>query len=268
MDTKAKLMLVVCGLAIVGAGIALDQLRTRQRLGNPGVRLVDQPSLNVKKEPIGTQSVPLPEKVKGFTSEYEPVPDAVLTWLPKDTTYGQRRYRAADGFWVSSTVVLMGSDRGSIHKPQICLVGQGWDIEKSELEHLRIEHPHVYDLPVMRLKATKEVQLESGQRIKVSGIYAYWFVSQDQLTADHWERQWWMAKDLLTRGILQRWAYVSYFAVCMPGMEQATFERMKGLMVESVPSFQLVAGPKLMASAAPATTSGGDTTAGLVPLAH
>jgi hypothetical protein len=39
--------------------------------------------------------------------------------------------------------------------------------------------------------------------------------------------------------VLQRWAYVSYFAICSPGQEDATFERMSRLIEESVPEFQL-----------------------------
>ena len=50
---------------------------------------------------------------------------------------------------------------------------------------------------------------------------------------------WWLTRDLLTRGVLQRWAYISYFAVCVPGQEDATFDRMKSLIAASVPEFQL-----------------------------
>jgi len=40
-------------------------------------------------------------------------------------------------------------------------------------------------------------------------------------------------------GVVQRWAYVSYFTVCPPGGEEAAFARMKGLITASVPAFQL-----------------------------
>jgi hypothetical protein len=44
---------------------------------------------------------------------------------------------------------------------------------------------------------------------------------------------------LLHSATLQRWAYVSYFAGCEPGGEAAAFERVKRLIVASVPEFQL-----------------------------
>jgi len=70
----------------------------------------------------------------------------------------------------------------------------------------------------------------------------FWFVADGQLTSSHWTRTRWMIRDLLTRNVLQRWAYVSYFALCAPGDEDATFLRLSRLVAASVPEFQLAAG--------------------------
>jgi hypothetical protein len=75
------------------------------------------------------------------------------------------------------------------------------------------------------------------------GVFLYWFVADNELTAYHWERMWWMARDLVRTGVLQRWAYVTVFSPCFPGEEEATFERMKRFVSSSVPEFQLAAGP-------------------------
>jgi hypothetical protein len=40
-------------------------------------------------------------------------------------------------------------------------------------------------------------------------------------------------------GELQRWAYVSWFTVCEPGKEDATFARIKPLIAAAVTKFQL-----------------------------
>ena len=64
------------------------------------------------------------------------------------------------------------------------------------------------------------------------------------------QRMWRMAKELVRTGVLQRWAYISYFAVCAPGNEAATFERIKKQIVDAVPQFQIApesSGPKLAA---------------------
>jgi hypothetical protein len=168
----------------------------------------------------------------------------VLDFLPKDTSFGQRLYTAADKFWVQANVVLMGADRTSIHKPQFCLGGLGFNIDAAASSEttIHIDRPVPYDLPVMKLVATKEAMIE-GRKEKVRGIYVYWFVADNEYTARHWERMWWMARDVMRTGVLQRWAYASYFAYSRPGGEEATFERMKKLIVASVPEFQLTPKP-------------------------
>jgi len=55
---------------------------------------------------------------------------------------------------------------------------------------------------------------------------------------------WWMARDLFHTGVLQRWTSVSCLSACLPGQEDATFERMKKFIAASVPEFQLVPRPK------------------------
>jgi hypothetical protein len=50
----------------------------------------------------------------------------------------------------------------------------------------------------------------------------------------------WMARDVLLTGILDRWAYISFFSYGAPGQEDALFERMKKLIAISAPEFQLV----------------------------
>lgn len=222
----------------------LHHLQATQRLGEPGVVLSAEPSQDTRGNPVGTNSVFLPVELPGYRSQPMPVAQVVLDMLPKDTTFGQRHYVGNDGFWIDTSVVLMGADRSSIHKPQICLVGQGWKILKSTPIKVKIDRPHPYELPVMKLDVTGEVTLNDGQRTRLNGVFLYWFVSQNQLTSDHWDRQYWMARDLIQHGLLQRWAYVTYFAVCREGLEGLAFERVKNLIVAGVPHFQKVAGPQ------------------------
>ena len=94
-----------------------------------------------------------------YTSEAVEVDKATLGWLPQDTSFGQRLYRAPDGFEASVNVVLMGSDRTSLHKTEFCLEGQGWRIDRgaSRETTVHMDRPYPYDLPVMKFIATSEV---------------------------------------------------------------------------------------------------------------
>jgi len=248
MTTQGKFALCV-GLLLMGLTAAvLGRMQAFQKLGQPGLRLVAQNVYAEGGSVIGTNAISLPEKVLNFESKDMPISTNVVTWLPPDTTYSQRAYQDPDGFQALMNVVLMGTDRTSIHKPEYCLPAQGFAVQKSERRMISIQKPHPYDLPVVKMTTAKEMIMANGQKTQVSGLYVYWFVADQQITADHAERMRWMARDLITKGVLQRWAYVSCFAVCLPGQEDAAYARMEKLIAAAVPEFQLATGAMTVAT--------------------
>jgi hypothetical protein len=184
-----------------------------------------------------------PERILNLESKDLPITRVELDWLPKDTTFGRRLYRAPDGFQVQLMAVLMGTDRTSIHKPQQCLTGQGFQIQSEVPIRIAIREPHPYELPALKMTAMRPVTLPNGEKSAIRALYVYWFVAEDEVTADHNQRMASMATSLLTRGILERWAYVSCLAYCQPGEEETTYARMAELIASSVPQFQLATGP-------------------------
>ena len=226
----------VIALCLIGAAaVLLQRVHDRQALAPPGVKTHPLPeSIRLEAD--------LPQRVLDFDSEKLEIDEATLVTLPKDTSFGQRRYRAADGFEVDLRVVLMGRDRTSMHKPQFCLTGQGWRIDDlaSRQTSVQVKRPYKYDLPVVALIAHKTISVE-GQKQPVSGIYVYWYVADDALSASTsgMQRMYLMAAKLLKTGILQRWAYVSCFAPCLPGQETATFDRVQSFIAAAAPEFQL-----------------------------
>ncbi|MDB6017745.1 MAG: eight transrane protein EpsH [Pedosphaera sp.] len=245
---KRFILIVALGLMASTAG-GLTWLRTHQQLGRPGILtspITDSPRLNIH----------LPEFVLDYKSEViEPDP-GLFTYMPKDSSFGQRRYVATDGFTTLLNAVLMGTDRSTIHKPQFCLTGIGWKIDDSKSVETTVpmQNPHPYDLPVMKLLATRNFDIK-GRTVTARGIYVYWFVADHELTASHWTRMWRMGKELLSTGRLQRWAYITCFSVCEPGQEDATYARMQKFMQASIPQFQLATGPRSAGVTAAQTAS-------------
>lgn len=249
MKNRAKLAGGAALTLMALAAFGLTQLQTLQRLGTPGVKVVAHDVSGEGGVRIGTNSVPLPEKVLNYDSTELPIAKVVSDWLPKDTTYAQRLYRAADGFELVVNAVLMGTDRTSIHKPEYCLAGQGFHTEKIERVKIPIEGPTPYLLPVQKWTVTREATLEGGAKVRHAGVYAFWFVADQQLTDDHNERMKWMMRDLLTKGVLQRWAYVSCYAICPIGQEEATYDRMRLWIANAVPTFQVGPVPRVRLTA-------------------
>lgn len=241
---RQPIILTVLALLLMGAGtMFLANHQKLQKLGIPGVRVVEAKIYDPDGNVAGEQKVPLPDRVLDYESKDMPIQHEVLNWLPKDTVYGQKMYKAEDDFSIQVNAVLMGSDRTSIHKPEYCLQASGFGNQRQQEETILVEEPHPYELPVMKMLTTKTVKLENGGTAEISGVYVYWFVADGELTATHGERMWWMARDLIFDGVLQRWAYISAFSVCLPGQEEATYERMSRFIGAMVPSFQITTGP-------------------------
>jgi hypothetical protein len=246
---RNHLGLFLAALAIVGLGAGLlVRLKAGQRLGAPGVRVTAVPGTNLWQ-------VPLPERVLDFKSEAVPTAEVERLTLPPDTTFGKRFYQAPDGFAVFTSVVLMGTDRTSIHKPEFCLEGQGWTTLKSEQVEIPMTRPSPYALPVTRMTLSRQVRGRDGSPVEMRGLYVYWFVADGALTASHWERIRRMSLEMLRSGTLQRWAYVACLTTFPPGSEAAAFERLKQFLAAAVPEFQTAHGAAVAAGTAPAAAA-------------
>ncbi len=236
---RPRLLLAVAALFIMGAGAGwLGHLRTNQRLGQPGVRWAPE-------EGRLRGRIDLPEQVAGFTSTNVEPSQLERDVLPADTSLARRLYRSADGtVEILLGVVLMGTDRTSIHKPEYCLTSQGWQIVGAETVSMTVDQPHRYTLPVRQFTTSRLARTPDGRQFKWSGVYLFWFVADGRLTASHWGRVGWLTWDLLRSGVLPRWAYISAFVTCPPGRERQAAEQARAFLQQVVPQFQLTTGPR------------------------
>lgn len=234
MNRNKWILTLMTVLLIGSTAVVLARYKSIQRLGEPGVKTRPIPGSH-------NLEVVLPEKVLNYDYKGMQQSEIVTNVLPSDTSYGLCQYTLPeDQLGIQASVVLMGTDRASLHKPQFCLTGQGWNITKTEVVSIPLAKPAPYDLPVIKLTATK-VFKEEGREITYSCLYVYWYVCNDKISANPSgaDRMWSMARNLITTGVLERWAYISYFAPCAPGTEDAKFERVKELIAAAVPEFQI-----------------------------
>jgi hypothetical protein len=225
------LIFFVALILITGTAAALAEFKSHQKLGQPGIKAEAIPGQIAMK-------IELPENVPGFISTNIPESDVELGYFPKDTSYTRRAYQMGNTPPIYATIVMMGADRTSIHKPDYCLPGQGWTITEKSVVNVSLAGVN-YNLPVAKWLISNSFQSPDGARQTIHGIYVFWFVADNEQTPNFYQRLWWLTRDLVSTGVLQRWAYVSYFVPCEPGQEDATFERVKKLISESTPQFQL-----------------------------
>jgi exosortase len=157
--------------------------------------------------------------------------------LPPDTGFSRKTYvsiaNPAQQTLVS--IVLSGHDRTSIHRPELCLVGQGWTIlgaSEREFEYPGRGAP--FPATLLRVETTA---VTSAGRTTVPGLAAYYFIGGDFIVASHWERLCRDAWNRLFHARADRWAYVLVLTYSRDG-DAAALGRIKLILDSTLPSFQ------------------------------
>lgn len=183
-------------VAILGGGVLVTSLTSDvTRVSEPGVRLENG-------KPY------LAEKVGDWTGgELQGLTEDERRILPADTEGARRLYTDSEGNELYCSVVLAGRDVTSIHRPELCLPGQGWKIQTAHTQSIPLASAGA-NLEVMRLNSVRTVALPDGGTAQTRSIFLYWFVGKDRLTPHHWERLFWTAKDRVLHNTNHRWAYI------------------------------------------------------------
>ena len=160
--------------------------------------------------------------------------------LPPDTGYARKDYVAvADpAKRVFLSVVLSGRDRTSIHRPELCLVGQGWSIDETTERRFSYPGKNAGNFPVTLLRVQRQVRTPRGI-VVVPQLVAYWFIGGDTVVASHWRRLMVDGWNRVVHARADRWAYVLMQTDARDG-EAPALERMQTVLNETLPAFVIV----------------------------
>lgn len=123
------------------------------------------------------------------------------TWLPADTRMLKRIYRSSAGEMLAATVVVSGKSRLSIHRPEMCLPGQGFHILSNRVRELDLGGGRRLRVRVVRAARTGEAPIG----------FIYWFVNPRVEATSHWVR---IFSDVWTRSVhsrINRWSMITLF---------------------------------------------------------
>lgn len=193
-------------------------------------------------------SLELPDSVLGMRGKEFPPSDAELAILPKDTQFAKKTYTDPFGNSVNCQIVLSGGDRRSIHRPEACLPGQGWNMLANA--PYEIELASGKKMMVKKLRLNREVETSPGVQKTLYMLYYYWYVGSDYTTHDQIQRVVRTNVDLLLYNLVHRWAYVIVSAPILEGFipnglnEEQTQKRILDFMREAIPAFQRSEMPK------------------------
>jgi exosortase len=198
LSSVSRIALWTTLLLVESALVAVDVRAMERRPAVPA---------GVKLSADGVNPIALPEFLgTEWIGQRVDVTAVERSILPPDTGYSRKNYVAvADrSQQVFVSVVLSGQDRTSIHRPELCLVGQGWIIEKSE----RAELWTAPSLPITLLHLRREAWTRTGERHVLHALFAYAFVSENAVVGTHAGMLWNTAIHRLRHLRGERWAYV------------------------------------------------------------
>ena len=128
--------------------------------------------------------------------------------LPRDTSLHKAYYTADGRPALSASIVISSLDRSSIHRPEVCLVGQGNELVHSFVHECTLPGRAPLALTVMEL--IRRIPQADGNVQELPTYFAYWFVgTQGRETSSHYRRMAWMAYDRVVLGDASRWAYIA-----------------------------------------------------------
>ncbi|MBE2181536.1 MAG: exosortase-associated EpsI family protein [Chthoniobacterales bacterium] len=185
----------------------------------------------------------LPTLVGEYWGTDEPVSPSELAILPADTEFAKKLYQDLTGDTLNAQIVLSGGEKRSIHRPEVCLPGQGWTIQSGEVLPITLANGRTLD--VMKLTLTRTIDVAPGKQHTLKSYFLYWFVGKDTSTPYHLVR---LAKtnwDMVVKKIQHRWAYVIVSATVLEGLrpgaktDQQTLDMLQDFIRQAVPKFQI-----------------------------
>jgi exosortase len=144
------------------------------------------------------------EKFYGFPA---PVTEVERTLLPKDTEFARDNYTDFRGHDVFFSVELSGVQQFTVHRPEICLVGQGWVIDGHQDIPLALDSGHT--LTVRNLLLHRQRIDALGQSHLLRAYHMYWYVTDGAATPSYLGRDWITVRDRIFQNRDHRWAYIA-----------------------------------------------------------
>ena len=156
-------------------------------------------------------------EIQGFASEPVAISEAERTILPADTVIDKRRYVSPDGEFLVSAVIG-GRSKSSIHRPELCLPAQGFQMTSPRTVAVGGAEWHFVTL---------------ARREASSMGFAYTFFNQDGYrTSSHLRRIFRDVWDRSMRGRIDRWVMLTVHSSVSDEARLAAFlAKLKEVMV-------------------------------------
>lgn len=185
----------------------------------------------------------LPSYINGYIGTPAEVSEIEHRILPADTEFVRKNYKdySPSQNNIFCGIVLSGVSQQSIHRPEVCLRGQGWKITNEENIPIQLESGHL--LTVHNLTIQRSIKI-GDKPVTLTEYNMYWFVGENVTTPSHFRRVFLTSWDRIFHNRAHRWAYVTVSSPITAGLIPKGLDatQTKALLVDFirhiVPTFQ------------------------------
>ncbi|MFV1994154.1 MAG: exosortase/archaeosortase family protein [Verrucomicrobiales bacterium] len=194
-----------------------------QGLSEPGIR----PALPTNVGSFwGYPIAPSPAEIKGLIE-------------PSGVELSRVHYESTSGRSATATIIIGGPDGRTLHRPEVCLPGQGWKITASDSVTLPLDGGR--EIRATLLTVMRGEPGADGTVLRRKALNIYWYIGSGITAADYNGHIAKTLRDSIFRNINHRWSMVSLFTPLPPTLfddpvaEQDAVNLMRELAREIVP---------------------------------
>jgi exosortase len=162
--------------------------------------------------PLGAPGVKdkLPLKL-GKVQGWEGAPDQRETnMLADDVKILRNYYLLPSGGNVACSVVLSGGERRSLHRPEVCLPAQGWNV--TDKSRLSLQLANGRKVEAMLVRMLRDYAGPDGKPMRMKALNVFFYAGSEGVTTpDYYDHVLLSYLHALTRNLNHRWALVSFY---------------------------------------------------------
>lgn len=153
-------------------------------------------------------------------------------------------YLGPGGRQITVTLITSGQGKRELHRPEVCLPGQGWNMAESTPVELKLSDGRTLTATLLRLFSDREIS--PGVPSRMRAVNLYWYVGSDGTTSpDYYDHIRISYLDAIFKTINHRWSMVSIFSPITdsqsadgnPFAEIGAIEEVKNFVQELAPHF-------------------------------
>lgn len=129
-------------------------------------------------------------------------------------------YANTNGRSATATIVVGGSEGRTLHRPEVCLPGQGWKITGSTSTNVDLGEGS--NVKATLLTLVRSEPRDDGRVVQRKGFNLYWYVGRDRTAATYNKHIMASLFDGMFRNIYHRWSMISVFGF-LPFQETEDF---------------------------------------------